>query len=180
MLSVILSLLIGFSTSQYVVNGDFEQDLSVGWKQILNGSGASVNRATNYDPDPDYEVMVRKTDGGGYALLNQTVTVPTTDIVFSASVRLYAYATSTAWAGTALSLKYLDISGNVLGQTRICSKTSYCPWANSPTMHLIQAVDSQWHNYSFNVGTELTNLTGVDPLQVNKIEIALFDSTYDC
>lgn len=180
MIAIMLSLMIGFNTAQYVVNGDFEQDLNTGWKQVLNGAGASITRSTTFDPDPNYEVRVGKSSGGGYALLSQTISVPTTDLVFSANAKIYAVATSTAWAGSALILKYLDQNGNVLGETRICAKTGYCPWANSPTMHLIIVPDSQWHNHSFNVNTELANLTAVNPDNVKNIEIALFDSTYDC
>ncbi len=180
MLFLLLSLLVSFEGAQYVVNGDFEQELSVGWKEVLNGAGASITRSTTYDPDPDWEVQVYKSTGGGYTLLSQNVYIPTTDVVFAANTKIYAHATSTAWAGAALILKYLDSNGSLLGETRICAKTGYCPWTNSPIMHLIEVPDSLWHNYTFNIQTELANLTGVNPADVRQIEIALFDSTYDC
>ncbi len=164
---------------QFVNNGDFEQPLTTGWTQATSGSGFVINRATNYDPDPDYEAQVFKSTGTGYAKLYQSAAIPTTDLEFSANLKLIAATTSsTCWAGTALIIGYLNPSGSLLGETMICRRTAACPWQNTSTRHLIDAVDTLWHNYAFNINSELANLPGVNPASIAKIEIALYSQCY--
>lgn len=158
-----------------VTNGDFEQPLAVGWQQNTSGTNCVIDRQTSYDPDPDYEVQVYKGTGTGYARLYQAVTVATTDLDFSADLKLIATTTSsTCWAGAALVIGYLNAAGSLLGETMICRRTPACPWTNSPTRHLIDATDTLWHNYAFNINAELANLPGVDPAGIAEIEIALY------
>jgi hypothetical protein len=161
-------------------NGDFEQDLTVGWTQAQSGANITFNRATNYDTDPDYEAYVYKGSGSGYAKLFQVVDIPSTDLIFTADAKIYAYdnnADTLCWAGAAVIISYLNASNSVLGETRICMRTAPCPWQNSSTLHLIPVSDSLWHNHSFNINDELANLPGVNPSNVVKIQIALFDTT---
>ncbi|HEC77742.1 MAG TPA: hypothetical protein ENI34_01195 [candidate division WOR-3 bacterium] len=164
-----------------LTNADFEQPLTEGWIQDHTSTSYAIDRATNYDPDPDYEARVYTGTGSGYAVLYQVVDIPATDIDFSCKAKLYAYDNHTsAWCGAALRISYLNSSGSQLGETRICYKSTQCPWSNSSTMHVITTADSLWHDYSFNIDDELTNLPGVNPTQVAKIKISLFDSTYHC
>lgn len=164
-----------------VTNGDFEQELTTGWLEYSGGITDSITRATTYDPDPDYEAFVYRASEGGYSKLYQIIDIPSTDLDFSVNAKLYAYDNhTTAWTGASVMISYLNNSGFVLGTTRICARSTQCPWNNSSTMHIIAAVDSFWHNYSFNIETELANLSAVNPTDVRKIEIALFDSTYHC
>jgi len=173
-LSLLLLAALG-SASVLMTNGDFEQSLSVGWAQVVYGSAATVSRATNYDPDPDYEAYVYKGTGDGYAKLFQTAHIPTTDLEFSAQLKLYASSNSTTcWAGAALVITYMDDAGDILGETMICRKTSASNWTNSNTRHLITAVDTNWHDYSFNIDTELVNLPGINATDVARIEICLY------
>jgi hypothetical protein len=162
-------------------NGDFEQDLATGWLQATSGSNTTINRATNYDPDPDYEAYVYKGSGSGYARLYQVIDIPSTDIDFSVDAKLYAWDNhASAWAGSCVLISYLNESNSLLGATRICVQSQGCPWNNSSTHHLINATDSLWHNYAFNIDDELTNLPGVTPSDIKKIQISLLDSTYHC
>lgn len=162
------------SASVLITNGDFEQDLSVGWTQTIYGAAASIIRGTGYDPDPDYEVYVYKGTGTGYAKLHQTAYIPTTDLEFAASLKLYGSSNSTTcWAAGALIIAYLDDVGDLLGESIICYKTSACPWVNTATRHVVAVTDSFWHDYSFNIDTELTNLSGVDPGDIRRIQITL-------
>jgi hypothetical protein len=164
-----------------LTNGDFEQNLTIGWTEDHTSTNYLINRATNYDPDPNYEAQVYQGTGSGYAMLYQAVDIPSTDLAFTADVKLYAYDNhGSAWCGAALIIFYLNASGARLGDTRICARSPQCPWANSSTRHIIDATDSLWHNYAFNINDELSNLPGVNPSNVAKIQIALFDSTYHC
>ncbi|MBE0432541.1 hypothetical protein IBX73_03635 [candidate division WOR-3 bacterium] len=172
-LSLFLLAALG-SASVLITNGDFEQDLSVGWTQTINGANASIIRGTTYDPDPDYEVYVYKGTGTGHAKLHQTAHIPTTNLEFAASLKLYASSNSTTcWAAGALVIEYLDDLGDLLGETMICYKSSVCPWTNTPTRHIITPADSFWHDYAFNIDTELTNLSGVNPGDIKRIQITL-------
>lgn len=178
----IIIFMLGISSAgTFLTNGDFEQELNIGWEQITNGSNIIINRATNYDPDPDYEAYVYKGTGSGYAKLHQIVNIPTTDLEFSVYTKLYAYDNHTsAWCGAAVVIAYLDESGSLLGDTRICARSTQCPWSNTSTHHIIEATDSLWHNYAFSINDELTNLPGVNPSAIKKIDVALFDTSYHC
>jgi len=180
---IIIILLSGAIANAGVLltNGDIELDLSIGWSQASSGASIIIDRATTYDPDPNYEAQVYKGTGSGYARLFQMVDIPTTDLEFSVYAKIYAYDnSSTAWCGAGVIISYLNENGSLLGDTRICMLSTECPWSNSSTRHIIQASDSLWHNYAFNIDNELTNLTGINPSDVKKIEVALFDSTYHC
>jgi hypothetical protein len=168
-----------------VINGDFEQALTTGWTQSAAGTNWTITRGTNYHPDADYEAYCYKygysTTGSGHAILYQVVDIPSTAIEFSAAVRLYAWDNHTsAWSGAALILTYMDASSAYLGETRICRRSVGCPWAGSATMHIIEASDTSWHNYSFTLNDELANLSAVNPDDVAKIKVSLHDTTASC
>ncbi len=176
-----LFLIIGISNAGVLLtNGDFEQELTVGWFQVSAGGDVLINRATYYDSDPDYEAYVHKGTGSGYARLSQVVDIPTTDLEFSINAKLYAHDNNEdtlCWAGAAVIIAYLDESNSFLGCTQICTYTEPCPWENTTTVHLIDVSDTLWHNYAFNINDELSELPGINPLDIAKVAIALFDTT---
>jgi len=179
-----LFVIIGIgSAGVLLTNGDFEQELSVGWLQFAQYQGASdsIDRATSFDPDPDYEVRVKKYCAGNMKLY-QCTEIPTTDLEFSVYAKLYADVSSSSyWSAAAIILAYINNSNTVLGETRICYKTSSCPWSNSPTLHLIVVTDpNNWYNYSFNIADELTNLPGVNPSDIARIEVSLYSVSNAC
>lgn len=167
--------LVGFAfASQFLINGDFEEPLTIGWLQSLYGSMGSINRDPGYDPDPDYEACVYKGTGDGFAKLYQTVGVPTTDLEFSANAKMYAESDwATCWAGAAVVISYLNESDSLLGETMICYRSLACPWTNNDRRHIIAATDSLWHNYAFNIDDELVNLSGVNAANITRIEVSL-------
>lgn len=169
------------NAGNWVINGDFEEDLSLGWTRSQSGFNIFIDRATTYEIDPDYEVRVQKGAGTGSARLLQITDITTpSEFNFSIKAKLYAYdnnADTLTWAAAAVIIGYYNASGTLLGETRICQFTAPCPWQNTSTCHLITVSDSLWHNYSFNLQTELGNLPGVNPANVKKVGIALFDTT---
>lgn len=179
---VIILTMISFSAAGVLLtNGDFEQALTVGWQAASGGSNVYIDRSVSYDPDADYEARAEKGDGSGYAKLYQTVDIPTTDLDFSCHTKMWAYDNhSTAWCGAAIRIFYQDASSSILGETMICMRSTQCPWNNTSTRHVIPVTDSLWHDYSFNIDDELTNLSGVNPAQIAKIQVALYDTCYDC
>lgn len=180
LLFIIITLSAG-SGAGLLINGDFEQPLTTGWSQYLAGPGI-IDRAIDYEPDPDYESQVYVTTKGVYGKLYQKVIIPSIDLRFSTKARLVAWCNELVghWAGSSLLIAYLDDHGNHLGSTRICAKTSSCPWSNTPIHHIIDAPDSLWHTYTFDVGDELRNLPAVKPSAIKGIEIALYSETYHC
>lgn len=144
----------------------------------------TIDRATDYDPDPDYEVYVYKGTDGGYCRLYQVANIfdiPLNELNFSVNAKLYAYDNDPeAYCGAAVELIYLDENDSCLGATKICARSSQCPWSNTPTDHIIDAPNTQWNNYTFNISDELTNLPGIVPGDIKKIQISFLDSTYHC
>jgi hypothetical protein len=176
----LLIISLGFAWD-LVSNGDFEEDLTTGWQQASSGSSVYIDRSVTYHPDADYEARTEKGDGSGYAKLYQIMDIPTTDLDFSCSAKMWAYDNhATAWCGAAVRIYYLNLSSSVLGVTMICMRSTQNPWNNTSTCHIIPVTDSLWHDYAFNINDELTNLSGVNPSQVARIQIALFDTCYDC
>lgn len=164
-----------------LTNGDFEQELDVGWQQSTLDIPFTIERETYFDQDPNYEVLVLKTSSNGFVSLYQVVDIPNTDIDFSGTAKMFAFANLPGdWAGAAVIISYIDESDAVLGETRICTYTTDSPWVDSPTLHLIVASDANWHDYSFNIDDELTNLSGVNPLDIKKLQIAVFDTSTIC
>ncbi len=167
---------------ELTVNGAFEEPLTTGWDELVGASNYSITRSTHYDPDGDYEARVNQTTGTGYVRLFQMVPIPSTDIDFSANLKLYAWDNSaSAWGGAALIIGYHDAFENLLGETFICGFSDNCPWTNSSTRHLITASDSAWYPYAFNIATELSsNLPGVNAADVKQIKVSLYTQIYHC
>ena len=167
---------------ELVTNGGFESDLPPEWQEEFVGAATSVVRSTGYDDDPDYEVLVEKGTGNGSAMLNQTIVIPSIDVVFSVNAKLQVSASSGGpWAATGVALHYEDHLGDVLGTTLIVRTTLDCPWIDSETFHMIPVPDEEWNSHGFDVHNELTNLSGVDLQAIHQIRINLFgQSGGDC
>jgi hypothetical protein len=162
-------------------NGDFEQDLSIGWTQEVVGGDYTFDRSTTYHSDPDYEVYVRKYLTG-YALLKQTVPVLNLNLEFSGQVSFanacqentYGY-----FAASAIRLIYEDDAGDLLGETRIYRGTSRCDWANSQTLHLIEMPGDAWDSFQVTVADEMTYLPGVNPGDIARITVGVYAYSTD-
>ncbi len=181
---VLIAILSIGMAGMLLTNGDFEQPFTEGWLKTKSGFNTAFERATNYDPDPDYEVYVYKGSDHGYARLYQITNMgdmPVAEIDFSVQAKLYAYDNDPeAFTGAAVELMYLDGAGGYLGNTKICARSTQCPWTNTSTQHIIPASGSGWYNYAFNINDEIGNLPGVNPADVKKIQVSLLDSTYHC
>ena len=166
-----------------LINGDFEQDLGIGWTQSAHPvTNSTIDRDTVYNPDPDYEAGIYRFDSY-YAKLAQEVAVPDLNLAFSYSTRLTARdlgAWAGYWAAASICLTYKDAVGDQHGQTYITFKTPNCPWTNTPVQHLIVLSDSGWHTGSLNIASELANLPGVNPAAITSIEVAALDTTNGC
>jgi hypothetical protein len=164
---------------ELVANGDFEAPLDPPWQQSVLGAGG-IDRSANHQPDPDYEARAWHGTGNGHSRLYQVIPVPSVDLAFSVNARIRATATSTAWAAAGVVIAYLDQYDIPLGETAICRRSIHCPWANSESMHIIEAQDYIWETHAFNLSEELDNLPTIDPSAVKKIQISLLTVTFDC
>jgi hypothetical protein len=185
LLIVCLSIIGFIFGNNLLINGDFEQDLSIGWSidSLVGSPLDTIDRAVDFHPDADYEARVKKYDNA-HAKLFQSVSIPTTNLDFSVFAKLFTIEYNPAdihWAVASIDISYLDSGANVLGLTRICNISPHCPWVSTDSCHLIIVTDtSNWNNYSFNIEDELANLPGVNPADVAAIEIALYDTTDGC
>jgi len=171
---------LSFGLSQeLIINGDFEQELTVGWNQIFNGSGTQIiDRSLTYQPDLDWEAMAYQYDNPGWARLSQTVYAPSPmlELSFEASFA-ESGGVSTCWPAACFSVCYLNTDDAVLGETRYVYST-YDTWTTTPTRHLIDITNPGWVEYSLNIEDELTqNLPGVNQGEIVKVEVALFAYT---
>ncbi len=176
-------LLVSFAfllSQELIINGDFEQELTVGWTLIPSGSGThTANRDVFYHPDPDYEAMAYQYDNPGSMRLSQIVDVPgpLLELTFTASFA-ESGGVSTCWPAACFSVCYLDADNNVLGETRYVYST-YANWTSTSTLNIIRLYDPSWTTYNLNIAEELANnLPGVNPGDVVKVEIALFAYTH--
>ncbi len=177
-LSVVVAVGIG-SSRELVTNGDFELPPSVGWEELAWGEFADTGNCRmryrhDHHPDRDFEVMVHKMLNKGYKLF-QKIEIPTLDIRFSVSARLTSKTENRDYyAAAAICLEYLDGRDSVIGETRLYSATTGCPWVSTSMLHLIGAPDSlNWYDYDFSVEDELANLPGVEPDSIHAINVVL-------
>lgn len=173
---LVLALLLSWPAIavELVANGGFESELSPAWQQEFAGAATMVNRATGYDGDPDFEVLLEKGTGSGYSKLNQIIVIPSADVDFAVNAKMEVSTTPGPWAAAGVALHYENQFGDALGKTIIVGKTTDCPWLDGDTLHMIPAPDEKWNNYGFNVADELANLPGVDMMAVHQIRISLF------
>lgn len=162
-----------------LVNGDFELPRSVGWIRTAGGIGSmqTVNRDTSYHPDPDYEVSVLQASGPGWTCLAQKVDVPSTELTLRFSAKFRLDGPGTCWPVACVVARYCDASGTKLGETRFYHHTSYCTWTPNATLSLIEITNPEWNDYELDIAQELrTRLVAVNPANVAKIEVALYDT----
>lgn len=164
---------------ELIVNGGFELPPHEGWRETTWGEftdtgNCRLRRRPDFNPDPDFEVVVHKMLNQGYQL-HQQVPVTTVDLGFSVSCRLTSKTENPDYyAAAAICIEYRDIADSVLGETRIFSATTGHPWVSTPALHLIGAHDSlSWHDYSLGVATELDSLPGVNRADIAAIRVRL-------
>jgi hypothetical protein len=182
-LKVLLAAMLLASTlaagRELVKNGDFELPPDSSWQTYVWGEYADTGNCRRWYrhelyPDRDFEVMIHKMLHQGMKLY-QTVKLPSLDLGFSASCRLWAKTErESLFAAGCIGVEYLNRSDSVLGETRIYAATSGCDWTQSPVLHLIRVSDSMhWYDYRFNIASELDNLPGVNRDSVSAVNVYL-------
>ena len=179
--TILLTLLLALAFSQNLLtNGDFEQDLSVGWTRDSSGYGVrTTDRQADLHPDPDYEARCSLYSGAGSVALNQRVNVPHPWLAVSFQARFDIVGTSSScWPVAYVGIGYFDNANNLLGETRIYHHDSYCTWVPTGTLSLIEVTNPDWTQYDIDVGLELSqHLPGVNPADIRQVRISLADTT---
>ena len=179
LLAPLLLLSAGFG-QELLVNGDFEQELTVGWTYTDSGYGTHwAVRDPGYQPDPDNECQTYQYDNPGWARLEQVVDAPGTvlELSFWASFAESA-GTSTCWPAACFCVTYYDAAMTPLGETRYFYST-YANWTPSGTLSLYRVTDPNWAHYTLNVAEEIgNNLPGVNPSDVARVGVALLSYCY--
>ncbi|MGD8396006.1 MAG: hypothetical protein PVF43_11075 [Candidatus Eiseniibacteriota bacterium] len=165
---------------EMLVNGDFEQEITVGWLQRLDASAATLERTTTAQPDPDYELRLTVANGVGTLAALQRFLVPDPGMTVTADLCCSAAGSGGAWSAAGLVLTYRDRDWGSLGQTVIAAVSADCPWVDSPTFHLIAAVPGVWTHHAFELLDELASLPGVDPDRVAWLEVAVLIEADNC
>ena len=168
------------AATEYLVNGDFEQALDVGWydtAKVEVGTYLFERSDTFGQPSPGYAAKAYKMLAR-YASISQTVDVPNVDLTLTFDARLkIGGGSSTCWPVASVWVRYADSSGLELGNTRICRSSVYSTWTKSESVSVIEIADTTgaWNSYTLNLKPELTNhLLGVSADAVKKITIDLF------
>jgi hypothetical protein len=178
---LVLSSLLALGLGQNLLtNGDFEQELTVGWTYADSGVGThEALRDTLFHPDPDYEAYTYQYDNPGWAVLSQTVDVPGINLLFSFWGKFEeAGGSSSCWPAACFRVCYRDGGGALLGETRYYYST-YADWVPSPTLSLYRVTNPDWTRYDLDVTSELAqNLPGVNPADVARVEVSLWSYTY--
>ena len=148
------------------MNGDFEQDLSVGWKDTVYSDAGSwlFERSDTLGGPSGYAARVEKSLCS-FAALTQQVMVPNQHLMLSFDARFrFGGGSSTCWPVASVIVRYLDSTGTELGNTKFVLHNEYCTWANSDTAHLIEVENPDvWANHQLDVAQEIAdNLPGVN------------------
>ena len=178
-IGAVLAALAGLASAELLLNGDFEQTLDVGWKETtyqVTGNFSYDRWDTMGQPTPGYAARSHKYLAK-YAALAQTVLVDNVDLTLSFDARFQiGGGSSTCWPVAAFIIRYRDISGNELGNTKYYKHDAYATWANSDTAHLIDVSGvSGWQNYALDLRQEVTSsLPGVNPDLVRNVSIEIY------
>lgn len=181
LLVILLLLLVTGSSQELLTNGDFEQELTVGWTYADSGVGTHFAlRDTTYQPDPDFETCVSDSqyEGAGWTRLEQTVDVPGPMLTLSFWAKFaIGGGNPTCWPVASVVVSYKNESGLVLGETRFYHHNVYCNWVSGPTLSLVEITNPDWNHYTLDIANELDqHLPDINPYDLFKVEVALWDT----
>lgn len=179
-----------------IINGYFLDNYS-GWKrELIDEGGSSKTNIVSFGSSQFNRALHLSHEGLGDIIFSQTIEIPSTNLVFSASFN----ATSTegliwGFSGTGYAMiviSYEDVNGEQLGFTRIINFNENLfagsAFVGSPeklsdtnTSHNHE-IDSEktYKDFSINIGNELqNNLLGINESDVKAITIAFIVGSND-
>ncbi|MBC8550818.1 MAG: hypothetical protein H8D23_14330, partial [Candidatus Brocadiales bacterium] len=165
-----------------IVNGNFEEPWTVGWKRIVAAPSRGANHVKivySADGEGDDDLYLRHT-GESYMTLFQSIPVISCNLLFSASFRLGPVERN--GATSMIELEYGDKKGRYMGSTRLVNY-HYSPFIytkrksplNTGFKHYIKMGARWYKHYTINLREEIiNNLPGIDPDRIKEIVINLY------
>jgi hypothetical protein len=175
-----LSAPLGATPLELIANGDFEEDLTVGWFQRNDASSATILRTLTAHPDPDYEATLTVANGVGELGLFQRFQVPNLELTISADLWTTGDGTGGAWTVAGLMLTYRDRQRTALGNTAIVYTSRDCPWVDSPTLHIVYTGFETWETVNYELSDLLASLPGVDPAEIEWLDVEVMIVADNC
>ena len=159
-------------TNDKLLNGDFEQELKVGWQASSKDYAGSSE--INRDKMQKNNIAHLLKDWGGYAELSQIINLG--NLNQSLSVRLNLNSTSNREGYTATSafiLSFLNKENKVLAEIRIAYSTDKL--INSPVLYNYPMAPAEWKTHTLNLKDEFTkHFPKVDVNKIKKLKIAMY------
>ena len=171
-----------FPKGNLIVNGDFEEPWTVGWKRVVAAPSRGANHVRvvySADGEGDDDLYLRHT-GESYMTLFQSIPVVSCNLLFSASFKLGPVKRN--GATSMIELEYGDKKGRYLGSTRLVNY-HYSPFIyakrrsslNTGFKHHIKMGTRWYKHYTINLREEIiNNLPGIMPDRVKEIVINFY------
>ena len=177
--AALLLAVVGITTGNLLINGDFEEPLNVGWEENVR-SAAGSHRFERSDtlgqPVPGHAAKVFK-QLAYHAALRQQVEVTDVNLTLTFDARMsLAGGSSTCWPTGVFVVNYLDADGAELGATMFLLRDQYNDWRESDTLKLYEVEEpGVWTRYELDIARELAdNLPGVNSSAVRRLQVQLF------
>lgn len=175
-----------------IENGDFKQDLSIGWQKDVSWNPQEINYAGRNWAKLESEGLRIYHDGASSITLSQDIPIISTKLIFSTELSLSARG----WAGTLsnarVCLMFLDGNKKYLGEEQIQATTGPgkgSTWKgglpkDSPIFRHIylagvnsgeNGITTPWLKFSVDLQDDLeTYLIGIKPESIKFVRVVLF------
>ncbi|MEO0094229.1 MAG: hypothetical protein ABIK67_08265 [candidate division WOR-3 bacterium] len=163
--------LIANGSSNSLINGDFEQDLKVGW-QISTKDYDGSSKIKRVKVKDNYYAKVEKI-WCGYAELFQIIQLTNLDQDLSVRLRLNANSNRDGYSAlAAFILSFLDEEDKTLARIRIAYSTKVL--TNTPMEYNYSALPNKWQTNTINLREELKHFPKIDFKKIAKLKISLY------
>lgn len=158
-------------TNDVLLNGDFEEELSIGW-QISSKDYAGSSEINRDKIEKNHFAHLQK-DWGGYAELSQILKLDNLNQNLSFRLNLNATSNREGYSATsAFILGFLDKNNKITSEIRIAYSTSQL--TNSSILYNYPTKPAEWKVYTLNLKDELDkHFSKIDVSKIKKLKITL-------
>jgi len=155
-----------------ILNGDFEQELNVGWQASSKDYAGSSEINRDKIQKNHFAHLIK--DWGGYAEMSQIINLDNLNQNLSVRLNLDATSNREGYAATsAFILSFLNKENKVLAEIRIAYSTDKL--INSPVLYNYPMAPAEWKTHTLNLKDELTkHFLKVDVNKIKKLKIAMY------
>lgn len=158
-------------TNAVLLNGDFEQELNIGWQTSGDDYSGSSEITRNQVENNHYAYLMK--DLCGYAELSQIVKLDNLNQNLSVRLNLNATTNRAGYNATAaFCISFLDKDNKVLAETQIAFRTDKL--ANNPIPYSYPTKPGEWKTHTLNLKDELAkHFSKIDVSRIKKLKITL-------